>query len=314
MICFHQITNSLICCYQKQKGKEHGLPIVELTHEVVTLWYRPPEILLGKKRYSGACDVWGIGCILAETATKDPFVAGDSEINQLFQIYRILGTPNRSIWSEVEDLPNWTPICPQWKKKDLSEELEYKLDADGVDLLAKTLIYCPKQRITAKRMLVHCWFDEIREEMMEIYGAGYPHCGTEQWQRDRNERLKKERLAARREMKRKLEERLEWEQEDQVEGANKEDSESELDLSTYFIDDKDIASDDSEVAPVPQPGMAPEIPSPPGQYQEEGDSEDEEEDVTRNAENIDDWDKREPDRYENRYSIPMDEDEEDGNL
>ncbi|ETO24681.1 cell division protein kinase 2, partial [Reticulomyxa filosa] len=72
-------------------GREHGLPICKLTHEVVTLWYRPPEILLGQETYSGAADIWGIGCIIAELATRKALFPGDSEIDQLFQIFKILG-------------------------------------------------------------------------------------------------------------------------------------------------------------------------------------------------------------------------------
>lgn len=163
-------------------GREHGLPIGELTHEVVTLWYRPPEILLGKKKYSGACDVWGIGCIIAEMATKIPLFPGDSEIDQLFQIYRIMGTPNETTWPGVKELPDYKPVGPKWKKKDLMKELNDKLDKDGVDLLEKSLIYAPNKRITAKQMLNHPWFDDIRAEMIEQFGNVWPHCGNKDYQ------------------------------------------------------------------------------------------------------------------------------------
>lgn len=59
--------------------------------QIVTLWYRPPEILLGDKVYSTAVDIWSIGCIFAELATKKPLFPGDSEIDQLFRIFRTLG-------------------------------------------------------------------------------------------------------------------------------------------------------------------------------------------------------------------------------
>jgi len=163
-------------------GREHGLPICELTHEVVTLWYRPPEILLGKKRYSGSCDVWGIGCILSEMATKSPLFVGDSEIDQLFQIYRVMGTPNPKTWPGIEDLPEYKSVGPKWKKKDLGQNLNGKLDATGCDLLEQSLILAPHLRITAKRMLLHEWFDEIREEMIAQFGNVFPHCGSREFQ------------------------------------------------------------------------------------------------------------------------------------
>ena len=56
--------------------------------QVVTLWYRAPEILLGGKKYSTAVDVWSIGCIFAEMVTGRPLFPGDSEIDQLFQIFK----------------------------------------------------------------------------------------------------------------------------------------------------------------------------------------------------------------------------------
>lgn len=69
-------------------GRAFGIPVRIYTHEVVTLWYRAPEILLGATRYSCAIDMWSIGCIFAEMATKKPLFQGDSEIDQLFRIFR----------------------------------------------------------------------------------------------------------------------------------------------------------------------------------------------------------------------------------
>ena len=66
--------------------------------QIVTLWYRPPEILLGDKIYSTAVDIWSIGCIFAELVTKKPLFPGDSEIDQMFRIFRTLGTK----WNECK--------------------------------------------------------------------------------------------------------------------------------------------------------------------------------------------------------------------
>lgn len=65
--------------------------ILTVGHEqVVTLWYRAPEVLLGSARYSCPIDVWSIGCIMAEMVTKKPLFQGDSEIDQLYRIFRYL--------------------------------------------------------------------------------------------------------------------------------------------------------------------------------------------------------------------------------
>ncbi len=69
-------------------GRAFGIPVRVYTHEVVTLWYRAPEILLGASRYSCSIDMWSVGCIFAEMATKKPLFQGDSEIDQLFRIFR----------------------------------------------------------------------------------------------------------------------------------------------------------------------------------------------------------------------------------
>jgi serine/threonine protein kinase len=69
------------------------VPLRPYTHEVVTLWYRAPEILLGDSYYSTPVDIWSIGCIFAEMATKTPLFAGDSEIDQIFRTFRYLLSP-----------------------------------------------------------------------------------------------------------------------------------------------------------------------------------------------------------------------------
>lgn len=69
-------------------GRTFGVPVRVYTHEVVTLWYRAPEVLLGSSRYSCPIDIWSMGCIFAEMATRTPLFQGDSEIDQLFRIFR----------------------------------------------------------------------------------------------------------------------------------------------------------------------------------------------------------------------------------
>lgn len=69
-------------------GRAFGIPVRAYTHEVVTLWYRAPEVLLGSQRYSCPVDVWSIACIFAEMVNKRPLFHGDSEIDQLFRIFR----------------------------------------------------------------------------------------------------------------------------------------------------------------------------------------------------------------------------------
>ncbi|XP_007441197.2 cyclin-dependent kinase 1 [Python bivittatus] len=141
-------------------ARAFGIPVRVYTHEVVTLWYRSPEVLLGSARYSTPVDIWSIGTIFAEMATKKPLFHGDSEIDQLFRIFRALGTPNNDVWPEVESLQDYKNTFPKWKPSSLASHVK-NLDDDGLDLLSKTLIYDPAKRISGRVALNHPYFDDL---------------------------------------------------------------------------------------------------------------------------------------------------------
>uniref|UniRef100_M1B124 cyclin-dependent kinase n=1 Tax=Solanum tuberosum TaxID=4113 RepID=M1B124_SOLTU len=86
-------------------ARQYGSPLKPYTHLVVTLWYRAPELLLGAKQYSTAIDMWSLGCIMAEMLCKEPLFNGKSEVDQIDKIFRILGTPNETIWPGFSKLP-----------------------------------------------------------------------------------------------------------------------------------------------------------------------------------------------------------------
>lgn len=69
-------------------ARAFGVPLRTYTHEVVTLWYRAPEILLGGRQYSTGVDMWSVGCIFAEMCSRKPLFPGDSEIDEIFKIFR----------------------------------------------------------------------------------------------------------------------------------------------------------------------------------------------------------------------------------
>jgi cyclin-dependent kinase 3 len=140
------------------------VPLHTYTHEVVTLWYRAPEILLGEKHYTPAVDMWSVGCIMAELARSKVLFRGDSEIGQLFEIFKILGTPGDSLWPGISRLPDYKDAFPKWHGNHISQVIP-QLDALGVDLISKMLRYNPAERISAKEAMRHAWFDEIRSQM-----------------------------------------------------------------------------------------------------------------------------------------------------
>lgn len=140
-------------------ARAFGIPLRTYTHEVVTLWYRAPEVLLGARHYSTAIDMWSVGCIFAEMVLRGaPLFPGDSEIDQIFKIFRILGTPNEESWPGVSQLPDYKSTFPQWSRRELAQIIP-TLDAAGIDFLHETLVYDTSQRISAKRALSHPYLD-----------------------------------------------------------------------------------------------------------------------------------------------------------
>merc|ERR1719253_280344 len=136
------------------------LPVPQYTHEVITVWYRPLEILLGSKLYSVPVDLWGVGCILAEMATGSPLFAGDSEIDTAFKIFQKLGTPTEAVWPGVSELPDFRPTFPQWTHKGWSSirNTQAQLGASGIDILDKFMRYNPRTRVSARDALQHPYF------------------------------------------------------------------------------------------------------------------------------------------------------------
>uniref|UniRef100_A0A452VN35 cyclin-dependent kinase n=1 Tax=Ursus maritimus TaxID=29073 RepID=A0A452VN35_URSMA len=104
------------------------------THEVVTLWNRAPEILLGSKYYSTAVDNWSL----------------DSEIDQLFRIFRILGTSDEVVWLGVPSMPDYKLHFPKWSRQDFSK-VAPPLDEDGWCFLFQMLHYEPNKQISTRQ-------------------------------------------------------------------------------------------------------------------------------------------------------------------
>lgn len=127
--------------------------------QVVTLWYRAPEVLLGSPHYSTAMDIWSVGCIFAEMAIGKPLFPGDSEIDELFRIFRyarvlpnhfsldlppvltlwllvcsVLGTPSDDVWPGVAKFPDYKPDFPQWPAVDFDKVVQ-PMEPLAIDLL-----------------------------------------------------------------------------------------------------------------------------------------------------------------------------------
>eukprot|EP00475_Leptophrys_vorax_P010887 TRINITY_DN17447_c0_g3_i1.p1 TRINITY_DN17447_c0_g3~~TRINITY_DN17447_c0_g3_i1.p1 ORF type:complete len:362 (+),score=110.70 TRINITY_DN17447_c0_g3_i1:99-1088(+) len=142
-------------------ARAYSLPIGVITHEVVTLWYRAPEILLGSRSYSTPVDMWSAGCIFAELVNKTPLFPGDSEIDQIFRIFRVLGTPDEDVWRGISSLRDYKTDFPRWSSRPLSSIVP-TLDPAGLDLLSRMLRFDPSKRISAREALLHEYFADFR--------------------------------------------------------------------------------------------------------------------------------------------------------
>lgn len=148
------------------------LPIRQHSMNVVTLWYRAPELLFGPRYYDLSVDIWSLGLVIGEMVKGEVLFSGDSDIDQLNRIFRVLGTPNEDRMPGIEEL---TKADVSFAKSDGIPLAEY-LGCDDlllVDLIEKMLTYDPKKRITAQQALHHPYFDKVNAKTREIC---YPVC------------------------------------------------------------------------------------------------------------------------------------------
>lgn len=128
------------------------------TLEVVTLWYRAPEILLGQTKYGFEVDIWSAGCVIAEMATSMPLFPGDSEIGTIFKIFKMLGTPSATNWPTAVQMEHFRPTWPRWEPTDLMHLITMQPELEpsqGADLLRRLLTVEPQVRFTARRAKSH---------------------------------------------------------------------------------------------------------------------------------------------------------------
>ena len=148
-------------------SRVYSIPIRPYTKEVLTLWYRAPEMMLGIGNYAIGLDIWSIGCIFAELYLGRPLFMGDSEIDQLYTIMRVYGTFNELTLPGYKAFPYFNEHFPYWKGCGLKNYLMkktnvvVKMDKDAFDLLEQMLAIDPVKRITCKEALKHRYFEDV---------------------------------------------------------------------------------------------------------------------------------------------------------
>lgn len=145
-------------------ARAKSIPTKTYSNEVVTLWYRPPDVLLGSTDYSTHIDMWGVGCILAEMVNSGkPLFPGTKVEDELYLIFKTLGLPNEhnfpgiSTNNEYLSMNLMNKIAPDSQPVPFNA-LVPRLDTDGLDLLSCFLKYNPKLRVSAYDALRHKFF------------------------------------------------------------------------------------------------------------------------------------------------------------
>lgn len=167
-----------------------------LTNLVITLWYRPPELLLGCNQYSGKIDMWSVGCIIAEMFRRAGFLKGKTEQHQLDLIFQTCGLPNMKDWPEVHRMcPLWKNYEPQMEerslkyvnrlKETLTQQLPNRawLTDNAIGLIGKLLTLNPGKRASAEDALDSSYFyDNPRVKKAEELNMNFSVSSVHEWE------------------------------------------------------------------------------------------------------------------------------------
>ncbi|KAL8207952.1 hypothetical protein R6Q57_007364 [Mikania cordata] len=134
---------------------------------ICSRYYRAPELIFGATEYTTAIDIWSGGCVLAELLLGQPLFPGESGVDQLVEIIKVLGTPTRE---EIKCMnPNYTEYkFPQIKAHPWHKIFHKRMPPEAVDLVSRLLQYSPDLRSTALEAMVHPFFDELRDPTIRL--------------------------------------------------------------------------------------------------------------------------------------------------
>jgi len=159
-------------------ARAFGVPVNTFSNEVVTLWYRAPDVLLGSRTYSTSIDVWSCGCIFAEMISGVPLFRGRDNQDQLLNIMRIIGTPDdRTLRKIATDSPEiQLKQFPRYAKVPFQNILP-KASPQAIDLLDRLLQFDPAKRLSANDALRHPYFHSFNTMPPPQQQAPQPQMG-----------------------------------------------------------------------------------------------------------------------------------------
>ncbi|XP_010309780.2 cyclin-dependent kinase 15 isoform X1 [Balearica regulorum gibbericeps] len=169
--------NLLISCLGELKLADFGLacaksiPRQTYSSEVVTLWYRPPDVLLGATNYSSDLDIWSAGCVFVEMIQGQPIFAGTSDIHeQLEKIWAVLGVPTEDTWPGLSKLPNYNLELAASRRPQRLRVICDRLSrvSAAEDLASKMLTAFPQGRISAQDALLHGFFSPLPPQLYQV--------------------------------------------------------------------------------------------------------------------------------------------------
>ncbi|KAG7337997.1 sserine/threonine protein kinase with PASTA sensor domain [Nitzschia inconspicua] len=159
-----------LCDFGSAKALVPGEPNVSY---ICSRYYRAPELIFGSTDYTTAIDVWSQGCVGAELLLGQPLFPGDSGVDQLVEIIKVLGTPTKE---EIRSMnSNYIEFkFPQIKGCQWKKIFRNKTPDEAMDFIAQTLAYTPSKRLEPLAGCAHTFFDELRVEGTELPNGGGP--------------------------------------------------------------------------------------------------------------------------------------------
>uniref|UniRef100_A0A8C1JDX3 Glycogen synthase kinase-3 beta n=1 Tax=Cyprinus carpio TaxID=7962 RepID=A0A8C1JDX3_CYPCA len=157
-----------LCDFGSAKQLVRGEPNVSY---ICSRYYRAPELIFGATDYTSSIDVWSAGCVLAELLLGQPIFPGDSGVDQLVEIIKVLGTPTREQIREMN--PNYTEFkFPQIKAhpwtKVSKQVFRPRTPPEAIALCSRLLEYTPTARLTPLEACAHSFFDELRDPNVKL--------------------------------------------------------------------------------------------------------------------------------------------------